>query len=50
MFIAVFISLWLGRNDLEWLESDLFAFNPELSMISFEENNKVKFIGANLKI
>jgi hypothetical protein len=40
--------LILDDNDLEWLENDLFAFNAELSVISFFGNEKLKYIGANL--
>jgi Leucine-rich repeat (LRR) protein len=40
--------LWLGNNDLEWLEGDLFAFNPELVGLSFDDNEKLKYIGENL--
>jgi hypothetical protein len=40
--------LFLDKNDLEWLKSDVFVFNPKLEEISFLDNEKLKFIGANL--
>jgi hypothetical protein len=40
--------LKLRGNDLEWLKGDLFAFNPKLIGVSFEENKKLKYIGADL--
>jgi hypothetical protein len=40
--------LWLKYNDLEWLEGDLFVFNPKIEEIFFEGNKKLKYIEANL--
>jgi Leucine-rich repeat (LRR) protein len=40
--------LTLGRNDLEWLEGDLFAFNPNLEVVSLHDSKKLKYIGENL--
>jgi hypothetical protein len=40
--------LSLAWNDLQWLEGDLFAFNPKLEVVSFDGNQKLKYIGANL--
>jgi hypothetical protein len=40
--------LSLSVNDLEWLDGDLFDFNPELKMVSFWRNDKLMFIGAHL--
>jgi hypothetical protein len=40
--------LQLDGNDLEWLEGELFVFNPELVVVSFNGNKKLKYIGANL--
>lgn len=39
--------LWLGNNDLEYLESDLFEFNPEIRILVFTKN-KLKYIGDNI--
>lgn len=37
---------WLNANDLNYLESDLFEYNPKVEVIVFK-NNQIKFIGAN---
>lgn len=39
--------LWMPYNDLEWLDGDLFNFNPQLEYVWFS-NNKFKFIEPNL--
>lgn len=38
----------MANNVLEWLDDDLFEFNPQLEIISFRGNKKLKFIGKNL--
>lgn len=38
--------LWLNVNDLNYLESDLFEYNPKVEVIVFK-NNQIKFIGGN---
>lgn len=38
--------IWLYENELQYLESNLFEFNPSLEYMNFK-NNKIKFIGAN---
>lgn len=37
----------VASNDLEWLDGDLFEFNPRLEIVSFYKN-KLTFIAANL--
>jgi hypothetical protein len=39
--------LSLSNNDLEWLNGDLFDYNPQLHSVWFNKNN-LKFIGENL--
>lgn len=40
--------LSLINNDLEWLEGDLFHYNPKLEEVFFYYNDNLMFIGANL--
>jgi Leucine-rich repeat (LRR) protein len=40
--------LSLSHNDLERLDGDLFDYNPRLYAVWFNDNKKLKFIGANL--
>jgi Leucine-rich repeat (LRR) protein len=41
-------TLALDKNDLEWLEGDLFVFNPVLELVMFSLSRKLKYIGENL--
>ncbi|XP_037051702.1 digestive cysteine proteinase 3-like [Bradysia coprophila] len=38
--------IWLYSNNLEYLESNLFEFNPNVQYINFN-SNKIKYIGGN---
>lgn len=40
------LELWLYVNDLEYLESNLFEYNPKVKYIHFN-SNKIKYIGGN---
>lgn len=37
----------LPHNDLEWLDGDLFDFNPQLGAVLLNDNEKLMIIGAN---
>lgn len=41
--------LWLGNNELETLEADLFEFNPELQIIVFNRN-RLMHVGYNILV
>lgn len=38
--------IWLYTNELEYLESNLFEYNPNVEYIKFK-SNKIKYIGGN---
>lgn len=38
--------IWLYANELEYLESNLFQYNPKIEIIVFKRN-KIKFVGKN---
>lgn len=40
--------LYLDDNDIEVIPDDLFAYNPELEVISFSNNTRLRAVGKNV--
>lgn len=40
------VTLWLNKNEIQWLEDDFFKFTPKVRIVGFY-NNKISMIGAN---